>query len=228
MVILSRGTYQSTFAKRFLLDQFDLNAYESPLFAGAANPRNSPFMLKADGVQILSGGSQIILRTRGGYQIKADLSNGLANVTNVKDAVPFAFHRCMHDKTTGQMIKSPRTGPLDARFHLIQTNLPAFRGQPTYKVPEPGQTLAYIAESNGLKPSVLSSYLGLSENYSYSPGALIKIPGKGYDLYQSWFFMDEAAFKSTLIQGFLMESLDPTIFEKITSSPWGKVYKILR
>jgi hypothetical protein len=111
---------------------------------------------------------------------------------------------------------------------LIQTNLPAFRGQPTYKVPEPGQTLAYIAESNGLKPSVLSSYLGLSENYSYSPGALIKMPGKGYDLYQSWFFMDEAAFKSTLVQGFLMESLDPTIFEKITSSPWGKVYKILR
>ena len=64
--------------------------------------------------------------------------------------------------------------------------------------------------------------------HRFDEGDVLKIPGKGYDLFQAWFFMDEKAFRSLLIQGFLMEDLDPSLFEKVTSSPWGKVYKILK
>jgi len=40
--------------------------------------------------------------------------------------------------------------------------------------------------------------------------------------------MDDKAFNSLLIQGFLMEDLDPSLYQKVVSSPWGKVYKILK
>ena len=110
LIILSPKTYRSTFAKRFILDQFDSTAYRNPLFAESANPRNSPFFLKADGVQILDGGSKIILRAGGGYQVEADLRTNLAKMPNVKDPLPFAFHRRLHDKQTGKMAKIASAG----------------------------------------------------------------------------------------------------------------------
>jgi hypothetical protein len=70
--------------------------------------------------------------------------------------------------------------------------------------------------------------LGEDKEHGYSTGEVISIPDKGYGLTQAWFFMDDEAFRSLLVQGFLMEELDPSIFEKVTSSAWGKVYKILR
>ena len=116
LIILSPKTYRSTFAKRFILDQFDSTAYRNPLFAESANPRNSPFFLKADGVQILDGGSKIILRAGGGYQVEADLRTNLAKMPNVKDPLPFAFHRRLHDKQTGKMAKIASAGARTANF----------------------------------------------------------------------------------------------------------------
>jgi hypothetical protein len=31
-----------------------------------------------------------------------------------------------------------------------------------------------------------------------------------------------------LVQGFLMENLDPKLFAPVHLSPWGKVYRVLR
>ena len=228
LIILSPKTYRSTFAKRFILDQFDSTAYRNPLFAESANPRNSPFFLKADGVQILDGGSKIILRAGGGYQVEADLRTNLAKMPNVKDPLPFAFHRRLHDKRTGKMAKIASAGAKDSKFHIVQTNLPRFIGQRTHVVSEDSQSLSAIALSYGLEPSVLSKFMRKDMEHRFDEGDVLKIPGKGYDLFQAWFFMDEKAFRSLLIQGFLMEDLDPSLFEKVTSSPWGKVYKILK
>ncbi len=228
LIILSPKTYRSTFAKRFILDQFEGSAYRNPLFAQAANPRSSPFFLKADGVQILDGGTRIILQAGGGYQVDADLRTNLAKIPNVKDPLPFAFHRRLHDKQTGKMAKIASAGAKDGKFHIIQTNLPRFTGQRTHVVSEETQPLSAIALSYGLDPSVLSQFMGKDQDHLFVKGDAIKIPSKGYDLFQAWFFMDEKAFRSLLIQGFLMEDLDPLLFEKVTSSPWGKVYKILK
>jgi len=228
LIILSPKTYRSTFAKRFILDRFDATAYGNPLFAQSANPRSSPFFLKADGVQILNGGTKIVLRAGGGYQIEADLRTNLAKMPNVKDPLPFSFHRRLHDKKTGEMSKSASAGAKDSKFHIIQTNLPRFTGQPTHVVSTETQSLSNIALTYGLDPDVLSQFMGKDRDHQFAKGDVIKIPSKGYDLFQAWFFMDDKAFKSLLIQGFLMENLDPSLYEKVASSPWGKVYKILK
>ena len=228
LMILSPKTYRSTFAKRFILDRFDASAYENPLFTQAANPRSSPFFLKADGVQILNGGNEIVLRAGGGYQIKADLTTGLAKMPNIKDPLPFSFHRRLHDKETGEVSKIASAGAKDSKFHIIQTNLPRFTGQITHAVSSETETLTSIALTYNLDPNVLSRYLGEDQDYEFVKGDIIKIPGKGYDLFQAWYFMDDKAFSSLLIQGFLMEDLDPSLYQKVVSSPWGKVYKILK
>jgi hypothetical protein len=112
-----------------------------------------------------------------------------------------------------------------------RVNLPD--GQ-THVVPSKKQSLVDIAgifkerTVPKMTPEILSAYLGEDKEHGYSTGEVISIPDKGYGLTQAWFFMDDEAFRSLLVQGFLMEELDPSIFEKVTSSAWGKVYKILR
>ena len=152
VIILSPKTYRSTFAKRFILDRFDAVAYRNPLFAQAANPRNSPFFLKADGVQILDGGTKIILRAGGGYQVEADLRTNLAKMPSVKDPLPFAFHRDCMTNGRAKWPKLQSAGAKDSKFHIIQTNLPRFTGQRTRVVSEETQSLSAIAAELWSRP----------------------------------------------------------------------------
>ena len=50
IVILTPQTFNSTFAKRFLLDRFDAQSYSHPLFEQGAFPVRQPYMAQADWV----------------------------------------------------------------------------------------------------------------------------------------------------------------------------------
>jgi hypothetical protein len=287
LVILSPEISRSDFAKRFFLEQFDWKVYQHPLFASAAAPRKDPFVGRAESVRFSSDRQKVILSVRG-VAVEADLRTKTVKIRGSKEPVPFSFHRRRHDSQTGKMIKFPSSVSKNARYHLIETNLPAFRGQQNHVVPPQIQSLSDIAGKHGIKtkelrdhlikekvyneneppyrtgdrinlpngqthvvppikqslaevaalfkdrtdppmtPEILSAYLGEDKGYEYSTGDRIDIPDKGYGLYSAFFFMDDEAFRSLLVQGFLMEELDPSIFEKVTSSAWGKVYKVLR
>jgi dolichyl-diphosphooligosaccharide--protein glycosyltransferase/undecaprenyl-diphosphooligosaccharide--protein glycosyltransferase len=226
LVILSASTFHSTFAKRFLLDRFDSDAYSHPSFYKGALPIRQPYMAQADWVT--SQGSKIILNMRGGYKIEGDLRNNLATVPGLKDQVPFAFHRNMHDAKTGKMVKLPVQGKKDAPFHLVQTNMPYFTSGTKYNIPEGGLKLSNIASQFGVPLGLLAKRTGLVSEDFIAAGENIEIPSKGYGLRQAWFFMDQEIFDSTLVKGFLREDLSNEIFEMIYSSPWGKVYKIIQ
>jgi len=225
LVILSADTFRSSFARRFLLNQFDANAYSHPSFALGANPRKQPFFTQADWVT--SQGSKIFLNMRGGYKIEADLSSLSAKLPNAGEALPFSFHRKLHHEKTGELIEIPSQKNPNARFHLIQTTIPTFLGDRDYIVPKGGKTLGEIAKNFALKEALLSSYSGFSKDHNFEQGDKLQIPGKGYQLGQAWFFMDQEAFDSLLVQGYFMENLDPNFFEKVYCTSWGKVYKIL-
>ena len=94
-------------------------------------------------------------------------------------------------------------------------------------MPQNGKKLSEIAEIHRLSVSALSSYNSLKdENSLLKSGDKITIPGMGYQIGQAWFFMDEEAFNSLLVQGYFMENLDENYFEKVFSNAWGKVYKL--
>ena len=223
LVIMSADTFRSSFARRFLLNNFEPKAYDHPAFVEGANPRKQPFFTQADWVT--SQGSKIFLNMRGGYKIEADLSDLSASLPNSPEKIPFSFHRKIHHETTGQLIDVPSQENPDAKFHLIQTTLPNFIGDREYIVPKGGKSVSEIAKNFALKDVVLSSYNGVSLDHRFEGDESIKIPGKGYQLGQAWFFMDQEAFDSLLVRGYFMENLDPQLFEKIYATTWGKVYK---
>ena len=113
-------------------------------------------------------------------------------------------------------------------FHLIQTNLPVFLGGRTHEVAEGGQSLREIAKLNGIDPKILAADSNYELDHQFEASFKLKIPAKGYELRPAFFFMDDEVFSSILIQGFLFENLDTKYFEKVFTSPWGKVYKMLK
>jgi len=223
-VILSPATFRSTFAKRFLLDKFDLVSYKHPLFPKSIFPKKQPYMAQAN--QVTKSGQIFSLNMGRGYQIHADVSKNLANIPGVNQPVSFNFHHFTH-KTDGTLVKIPTKTLPNAQFHLIQTNLPAFLRSRSYKIPTGGKSLVEVARLHRLAPSALASETGKDLGYNFKEFTEILIPAKGYELHPAFFFMDEEVFSSILIQGFLMENLDPALFEKVFSSPWGKVYRML-
>jgi dolichyl-diphosphooligosaccharide--protein glycosyltransferase/undecaprenyl-diphosphooligosaccharide--protein glycosyltransferase len=226
LVILSSIALNSTFAKRFLLDKFDEQVFAHPIFEKGVNPVRQPFMTQADWVSSLPNG--VSLNMRGGYRVDANLQTLKAKVPGVKDPVPFAFHRRMHDEKSGKLIKMPSQQKETPQFHLIQTNLPIFAGGRSYTVPSGGKTVSQIAASNGLSSAMLAHHLDTYADELVSGGQIVEIPARGYQMSQAWFFMDQEVFESILVQGFLMEELASDLFEKVYSTPWGKVYKIVK
>jgi hypothetical protein len=226
LIILSADAYRSTLAKRFLLDRFDPEAYSHPSFASAADLKRQSYMTQADWVT--SSGSKITLNMRGGYKIEADVGTGLAKLPSLAKPVKFSFHRCMHDVKTGKLMKIPSKIEEGAGYHLIQSNLPAFLGGRTYTVPAGGKSVAQIAEIQGVNLFALAQTSGREDDEMLAEGETIDIPSRGYQVIPAWFFMADEVFKSLLVQGFLMENLDPKLFTPVHLSPWGKVYRVLR
>ena len=76
LVLLSSSALNSTFAKRFLLDKFDEDAFNHPIFEKGVNPVRQPFMIvaqvgTADYPSSIPNG--VSLNMRGGYRIEANL-----------------------------------------------------------------------------------------------------------------------------------------------------------
>jgi hypothetical protein len=224
LVILSPETFRSSFAKRFLLDKFDQQVYGHPLFEKSPFPVNSPYMAQADWVT--QSGQTLTLNMRGGYRIDADLAKNLARIPGVKDLVPFNFHRSLYQG--GKMVRQPSRNIPNARFHLVQTNLPVFLGGRTFEIPKDGMQLEEVAKMHGLNPQSLIVSTGYSTGHHFDEFEKLEIPAKGYEMRTAFFFIDDEVFNSVLIQGFLMENLDPKYFELVFASPWGKVFKILK
>jgi len=224
LVIMSAATFRSTFARRFLLDRFDQKAYEHPLFEKGANPVSQPFMVQADWVT--GNSSKISLHLRGGYTIEADIGKRLATVPGRTDPIPFSYYPRLHDPDTGSINKGPAVLTPNSKYHLVQTNLPVFIGGSTYEQLNDQKTLEEIASMHRVPPEIISAREGKEISHVLVPGSKIEIPAKGYEMRQSWFFMDQKAFDSLLVQGFLMENLPDALFEKVYSTAWGKVYKL--
>ena len=225
LAILSPETFRSTFAQRFLLDRFDQKAYQHPLFEKGPFPRNQPYMAQAD--WITQSGQTLSLNMRGGYRIDADVGKNLARIPGMNEPVPFSFHRSIY-QSDGKMVRIPSKLVPDSRFHLVQTNLPVFLGGRTYQIPEGGQSLEEVARANGVSSDSLVASIDKDKSFQFDEFEKVEIPAKGYELRPASFFMDNDVFNSVLVQGFLMENLDPNYFQQIFASPWGKVYKILR
>ena len=99
-------------------------------------------MAQADWVT--QSGQTLTLNMRGGYRIDADLAKNLARIPGVKDPVPFNFHRSLYQG--GKMVRQPSRNIPNARFHLVQTNLPVFLGGRTYEIPKDGMQLEEVAK----------------------------------------------------------------------------------
>ena len=61
---------------------------------------------------------------------------------------------------------------------------------------------------------MLEQHLGKGSEDRVDENSRVEIPAKGYEMTRAW-FLDQEAFESLLVQGFLMENLDENYFEKV-------------
>ena len=116
-----------------------------------------------------------------------------------------------------QIIPMPSQSTPGAKYHLIQSNLPVFIGGSSYLVRKVWKDNFSNCHLLWNGTGIIASVLDRELNFIFEEGGRVEIPAKGYKMNQAWFFMDEDAFKSTLIQGFLMEELPNNLFEKVYS-----------
>ena len=150
--------------QKILLNGLDLEAYDHPNFVGSIFPKNQPYMAQAD--WITQNGRTLSLNMRGGYRIEVDLEKNLATIPGSDQPVPFNFHR-LTNKPDGTLLKIPTKKIPNARFHLVQANIPVFLGGRSYEVPEGGKSLKEIAKIHGIDPMSLSTSTKKSLDHNF-------------------------------------------------------------
>ena len=106
------------------MDKFDEKAFSHPNFDKGMNPVRQLFMAQVDPRRSPNG---FTLQMGAGYQVEVNLETLQANVPGVKDSVPFAFHRRIHDEKKSELIKVPSQQKADQVVERRQHNTIQFQ-----------------------------------------------------------------------------------------------------
>ena len=83
-------------------------------------------MVQADWFSRTSDQVKLYMRGRPEPFLVGDLKSNVAKINGSNEQLSFSYHRRLHDPKTGKLIKLPSKLSPNARFHLIQSNLPVF------------------------------------------------------------------------------------------------------
>ena len=225
LVLLTRDGFRSALAKRFLLDQFDEATYDHPTFATASSLKSalvpsSPYYMKVTSPSV--EGTSLVLNG-------AVLLDSNGSVRFRRYAMPpaeYSHYSCLHDTSTGKLnVRTIRESPR-ASFHYVESNQP-FLVPKTVRKGDGVRTVRQWAAYHGVSPQALAQLSGRKLEDVPTKEEELEIPST-YRFGNISFFMDDETFRSVLVQGFFFENLDPTLYEPVHLSAWGKIYRIKR